>query len=289
MAATAILVKILTVEVLDKANFSEWSFKANVRRLPAGTTKPFGDPGEVWEANEGDTLVLIGGWETDLGIAPADRKIEINMKGSEKKGWFTKDLGSVKMTLNIPIYHSYDLTMVSSKKLFAVRILVTITAEDTATPPGFVATVASSPGSSSYSTIHDGMLGKMMVHVCPVIPVPWNRGIPPLAKGVETLPATPQENLAVAAGTKKLNALVNPSLIPVINPGDPEFENLCARIYVTQHRPRQLADGTDLPNRFIWVAKTDNIRFYDGGRNKREVHGGREVKAYGVLKGGEGR
>jgi hypothetical protein len=184
------------------------------------------------------------------------------------------------VTLNTPIYHGYDLTLVSSKKLFAARIKVSITAEDAATLPGSISTVTSAPGSNSYSTIHDGVLEKKMVHVCPVIPVPWTTGIPPIAKGVETLPATDQENLSIAAGTTKPNALVNPSLIPAIDPGDPEFDNLCARIYITQYRPKTL----DL-NKLVWVAKTDNIRFFDGGRNKKEVHGGREVKAYGILKG----
>ena len=224
------------------------------------------------------------GCDAAVVLQPNDRKVEVNLKGTEKKGSFGKDLGSVKVTLNTPIYHGYDLTLVSSKKLFVARIKVTILAEDTATPPGDVATVMSGPGSSSYSTIHDGMLEKKMVHICPVIPVPWTMGIPPIAKGVETLPATDQENLAIAAGTTKLNALVNPSLIPVIDPGDPEFDNLCARIYVTQYRPRKRTG--DL-NKLVWVAKTDNIRFFDGGRNKKEVHGGREVKAYGILKGKE--
>lgn len=279
MAATTILVQIVTVDVLDEANFSEWSFRADARRLPSNTKTDFGDPAATWEANQGDTLDLSG-WDAAVVIQPNDRKVEVNLKGSEKKGLFGKDLGSVKVTLNTPIYNSYDLTLVSSKKLFAARIKVTITAEDTATPPGNVATVTSTPGSSSYSTLHDGMLEKKMVHICPVIPVPWAVGIPPIAKGVETLPATDQENLAIAAGTTKPNALVNPSLIPVIDPGDPEFDNLCARIYITQYRPKTL----DL-NKLVWVAKTDNLRFYDGGRNKKEVHGGREVKAYGILKG----
>ncbi|MHB1011543.1 MAG: peptidoglycan-binding domain-containing protein [Desulfobacteria bacterium] len=279
MAATEILVQVVTVDVLDKTNFSEWSFKANVRRLPSGTTKAFGTPGDVWEANEGDTLDLSG-WDATVAIKPKDKKIEVSLKGSEKKGLFGKDLGSVKVTLNTPIYHGYDLTLVSSKKLFAARIKVTITAEDTATPPGNISTVTSAPGSSSYSTIHDGVLEKKMVHICPVIPVPWATGIPPIAKGVESLPASDQENLAIAAGTTKPNALVNPSLIPAIDPGDPEFDNLCARIYITQYRPKTL----DL-KKLVWVAKTDNIRFFDGGRNKKEVHGGREVKTYGVPKG----
>jgi len=279
MAATEILAQVVTVDVLDKANFSEWSFKANVRRLPSGTTKAFGKPGDVWEANEGDTLDLSG-WDATVAIKPKDKKIEINLKGSEKKGFFGKDLGSVKVTLNTPIYHGYDLTLVSSRKLFAARIKVTITAEDTATAPGSISTVTSAPGSSSYSTIHDGVLEKKMVHICPVIPVPWTTGIPPIAKGVESLPASDQENLAIAAGTTKPNALVNPSLLPAIDPGDPEFDNLCARIYITQYRPKTL----DL-NKLVWVAKTDNIRFFDGGRNKKEVRGGREVKAYGIPKG----
>ena len=39
---------------MGEANFSEWSFKANVRRLPAGTTTIFGNPAFV-EVNTGDT------------------------------------------------------------------------------------------------------------------------------------------------------------------------------------------------------------------------------------------
>ena len=89
MAATAILVQVVTVDVLDEANFSEWSFKANVRRLPSGTTKAFGKPGDVWEANQGDTLDLSG-WDAAVVIQPSDRKVEVNLKGSEKKGLFVR-------------------------------------------------------------------------------------------------------------------------------------------------------------------------------------------------------
>jgi peptidoglycan hydrolase-like protein with peptidoglycan-binding domain len=299
MAATQIKITVVSVNVLCDSRFAEWSFKAKVKRIPSNSETAFGSSGDRWETEQGDALGIS--WSTTLDIAPEDNRLEITLAGTDQSvgidagSAFTKvftlgmmktkydsarDLGSVKVVLNTPVYHGHDLTLVSNLGKYSARITVEITAEDSGVEPGLVATVVTPAGGSSYSTIHEEMLESKMVHICPVIPVPWASGIPPIAKGVENLPASDQEDLSIAAGESILNKLCNPALIPVLDPLLPDFATKCARIRITQFRPKTL----DL-SKLIWKVKTDNIRFFDGGGNKKTVSGGREVKAYGVLAG----
>lgn len=282
MAATKIEIKLFSITVLNDAVLfgpGSWIFEAQVCRCPSNDKISFGDPGRTFEVNTGD--ILVPGLSHQLKIEPADAKIEIEVHGIDKDGILNDDLGSVKVTVNMPIVHDYDLRLKSNKGNFSARIKIDIL-EQTEATKGPVTTILQRRESNTYNTVHDEMLTRM-VHVCPVVPVPWANGIPPLAKGVQALPASPQVDLSVSAATTRLNGLVNPSLIPVISPASPRFANECARIRITQYRPFG-PGGLDL-NKIIWRAASPNIKFWAGGSGKSEVKGGQEVNAYGVLAG----
>lgn len=277
MAATEILVSFRSVDVLACDSNAEWSFQATVRRMPSGTSKTAGDPAATFEVRK-KMQVSLAFMPVQIKIQPDDTKIEIELKGVERRLLGDRDLGSVKATLNVPIRHGYDLWLRSGKNSFTACMNVKVT-KDADTTPGEITTILAHRESSSYNTVHDGML-TMMARICPVIPPPMSNNLPPIPRGVEPFSESEPEVLHVSAGEAKLNALVNPSLIPVLSPSHGKFNDLCARIRITHIRPKNLK----LEN-VIWKAKTDNIRFFDGGAGKAEVKGGREVKAYGVLKG----
>ena len=279
MAATKIRIELKSVQVHDDADLigaSEWIFKATVRRVATGESLALGDPKKVFEATTGALLAI--GWSLDLDLLPTDTRIEIRVDARDEDLIVDDQVGWVRAILNIPIVHAYDLALQSNTGNYTAAILVHVLAEDGAAA-GPVTTILQHSGSKTYNTINDAMLSKM-VHICPVIPVPWTTGIPPIAKGVQGLSASPQVNLGIAAGTTQLNALVNPSLIPVLLTSDPEFANRCARIRITQYRPADL----DLA-KLIWKAATPNIKFWNGATSKTEITGGQEVNAYGVLAG----
>ncbi|MFA6147118.1 MAG: peptidoglycan-binding protein [bacterium] len=279
MAATEILVRVEKVTVLDKKSYGEWSFNSSLTRSPSGKKEQFGDPAKVFEALY-NKIITLDNWSLEVKIDPADKQLQVEMSGMDAAGFASRDLGKVSVTLNTPILHGYDLSLRSTTGLFQAKVLVTIT-KGTAKEPGGITTISSPQGGTTYNTIFDGMQLRL-VHICPVIPVPWATGIPPYPVAVSSLEGTDPEALHIAAGETKPNALVNPALIPVIGPSDPEFSDLCARIHITHYRPKNL----DL-KKLIWKATTGNIRFFDGGGGKTEVKGvnAREVKAYGVLNG----
>ena len=289
MAATEILVRIVSVVVLEDKSGGEWSFETTVLRTPSGKTETFGDPGKKFESSLGK-IITLDLWSIGVKLDPADEKIEITMSGKDSAGLFPRDIGKVSVILNTPILHGYDLSLRSSKGLYQAKVNVKIH-KDAVKNPGEITTITSHQRGTQYNTINDGMQSRL-VHICPVIPVPWATGIPPVPVGVQHLdasdPADP-EIAEIKAGEKTLNKLVNPALVPILQTSNPEFGKLCARIRITQYRPRNL----DL-KKLIWKAATDNILLFDGGGGKSVVKGldKPEIKAYGVAKskaGTEGR
>ena len=133
----------------------------------------------------------------------------------------------VKVTIQCPILHPYNLSMPSSKNLYVAGVGVFVT-QQTDSQSGGITTIVQNSESQTFNTILDQMQAQA-AHICPVIPVPWATGIPPLPRGVQHLAASPQEDFGIMPGTTALNALVNPAVIPVITSDDPDFANKLAR------------------------------------------------------------
>jgi hypothetical protein len=282
MAATVIMIRLKSVVVLDRRSHGEWSFEVSAKHLPSNRNEsPRNASGGPFEAITRRTIDLGDACAFGVTIAPDDTRIEITVAGyNSGGGGGTGDLGKVLVTLNIPIMHNYDISLRSSAGLFTARVLVSVT-RDPEREAGEITTILTAPGGGNYNTIHDGMQSRV-VHICPVIPVPWATGIPAVPRSLASLSASDPEALHIGAETGRLNALVNPAVIPVLDPSQTWFDSRVARIRITQFRPRNL----DL-RKLVWKAATDNIRFFDGGAGKTEVKGvdSREVKAYGVPRG----
>ena len=200
MPATKIKVLLKTIQVHDDSDFAgsgEWTFKATVRRVATSESLKLGDPAVEHETKTGATLAL--NWELELDILPTDTRIEIKVEATDKDPAIDDKVGWVRAVLNVPLLHDYDLALRSSTGHYTASIAVQITAQSDPAA-GAVTTIVQHSESSTYNTIHDGMLSRM-VHICPVIPVPWATGIPPIAKGVQALAASPQEDQVLPGNT----------------------------------------------------------------------------------------
>ncbi len=279
MAATKIRIQITTIMAMDGAHITspeDWKFSITIKRASDNSTVNLIDPTVLNEYKNNDACYAFN-LEQDYDLTGKDTQFEINMQGTSNTTP-PKDLGVIKATILCPILHNYNLSLPSSKNAFVVGITLNMTAQ-TSSWSGGVTTIVQNPDSTTKNTVLNQMAA-IAAHICPVIPVPWAVGIPPLPRGVQHLVASPQENLGINPGTTALNALVNPAVIPVLDPTDPDFPNKWARIRVTQYWPADL--DTD---KFIWRAATSNVKFWQGGAAKAEVKGGLEVAAYGELSG----
>ena len=186
MAATKVKIALKSVAVHDDADMlgaGEWCFQCQVVRAPSGEVIPFGDTASVFEVNGGDTITP--GWSVDLTMQSDDTQLEVRISGRDEDLVVDDDLGQVKAFLNTPIVHGYDLHLLSNKGNYTANITVEVLAQ-TDTTAGPVTTIVQNSNSSTYNSLYDEMLSKM-VHICPVIPVPWGTGIPPIADGVQDL------------------------------------------------------------------------------------------------------
>ncbi|MGN6370188.1 MAG: peptidoglycan-binding protein [Phycisphaerae bacterium] len=280
MAATKIRIKLFGVEAMDGVVFpspEDWSFEMTIKRASDNSTKTPGDQTATFEFKKDNTYNDVG-WDQFYELTGADTTFDITIKGKSSLA-SRQDLGMVKVTIRCPILHPYNLSMPSSKNLFVAGVGVFITSQTDSWSSG-ITTIVQNSESQTYNTILDQMQA-MAVHICPVIPVPFATGIPPLPRGVQHLASwVPDGDMTVKPGTTALNALVNPAVIPVLDPTDADFANQVARIHVTQIWPKDL--DTD---QFIWRAATSNVKFWSGGAEMSEVKGGVEVRAYGKLSG----
>lgn len=280
MAATKIKVIIHSVVALDDADLfgaGEWRFTTNVKHVATGEIIAFGDVKKEFEVDTGDTVNI--GFSKELEVKGTDTKLEINLSGIDVDTIWDDNIGKIKITLNTPIVHAYDLNLTSDTGNYIARVKVDILSQTTGST-GSISTILQNSSSSTYNTVHDEMLSKM-VHIHPVIPVPWTTGIPPIAKGVQTLTASPQVNLSINAGAAP-NGLVNPAFIATINPTHSDFAKRVARVRITQYRPNNL----DL-SKIIWKAVSSNIKFWNGSKGVSEIKGGQEVKVYGTNTGAD--
>jgi hypothetical protein len=259
MAATKIEIKLKTIEVLDSSEFfgpGDWSFIAKITTKPSNTTVDF-SKSKTFEAKK-KGQVFKPGWKHTIDIDPKDKVFEVELSGKDDDLLVDDDLGKVKLTLNTPIIHDYNVSVYSSKRKYNARFEVKIKKLAGKLIKRGVSTIRTDLRSSDYTTVHREMLSRC-VQICPVIPVPWAKGLPPTPQGVKPMTASPQENLAIGASDTKHNSLVNPSVIVVQDPKNDKFDDKVARIYITQFRP----DNLDL-SKLIWKAKTDNIKLYNG-------------------------
>ena len=248
----------------------DWKIDAKIKREATGETFTLGDPNMAQEAENQKIIDLD--WSRDVPVEPKDNKFILTIKGTEVAVNSTTDVGSVEITLVPPIVHRYFLARRSSTGHYTAVIIVDIVeSNDLSTGAG--TTIVQNASSSTNSSLHDEMVPRL-VHICPVIPVPWADGVPPVPRGALALTASPQYNFGIEASETKLNALINPAVIPVLDPSDPDFTSKCPRVGITQKRPRDLD-----ASKFVWTVVEGNVKIWDGSP-KTTVTGGEEIKVY---------
>ena len=224
MAATKIRIKLFGVEAMNGVVFNspeDWSFEMTIKRASDNSSKTPGDQTATFEY-KADTTYNAVGWEQFYELTGADTTFEITIKG--KSSLNTRaDLGMVKVTIQCPILHPYNLSMPSSKNLYVAGVGVFVT-QQTDSWSGGITTIVERSDAQTYNTILNQMQAQA-AHICPVIPVPWGTGIPPLPRGVQHLAGSPQDDFGIMPGTTGADALVNPAVIPVVTSGDPDFAN----------------------------------------------------------------
>jgi hypothetical protein len=252
---------------------ADWQITGTLRNVASGVITNMGSG--TAEVKNGQSVNV--GWAQEVTVDPKDTTYELNVNISEIVGTSATDKGKIRATFRVPLMRPYQLHLLANTGLFTVWIVLGVL-ERTADAAGQITTIVTRDGGSTYNTIHSEMTGRM-AQIHPVIPVPaWD--LPPFTRGAATLSASDPETLNATAASTDLNTLVNPAVIAVLDPADPDFDTKVARVRVTQFRPDDL--DTD---KFIWQCATSNIKFRAGGKEKTEVRGGREVKVYGVQDG----
>jgi len=286
MPVLRIRVSFLEVYVLDDADAwgtGEWFMRATV------DGRNVGDPEHEYEAREHRTFQLEPRerWTCDVDVSakgPGDTVL-VTFRGTERDPVGSdEDLGEVRMLLRHPfrqeVDHWYQSSIVDGKRHYNVRIAVTIVEEHATTSlAGFddLRVSRGHAGATTFTATTAGTAVTPRVEICPVIPVPEWRRLPPRPAFPPTVASgtdTPEAARVPPAAGRPWNALPNPAVIPIIAPTDPEFENKAARIAVTHYIPRNL----DLSYLF-WRVASGPVRL------SGPTTGTTVVKAYGTGSG----
>lgn len=277
-----IRVAIASLDALESSEYfgiaGSWFFDARFNLRPHNKSYTLGSKEDRFEVYEGTHLTFDKTWSKEIEVDPSDLAIEITFKGTDDDLIYDDDLGDVRAVINLPLHRDYLITLRSSKDYYAVTLNVTIL-ESTEITPGKVTTVVEKKDSEKYNSIHTGVSNKY-VHINPVVPVDWIRGVPPIPDPIKKLTSSPQKDFSAPFGSKALNSLVNPALFPIIPTTHEDFANRVARVKITQYWPKNL----DL-SKLIWRVRSDNIKFWNGKTGVTEIRGGDEVRVYGIGPG----
>jgi hypothetical protein len=274
-------IELVSLEVLDHPSMTgpgDWQIEGTIKEVVnagMGASRRLGDERLHFEAKKNETITL--NWVAEESLQPGATEIRVTVKARDVAGLIPVDLGQTEIVVPLPCHHQLYLALTSSIERYSATFDIKVFGW--IGPFGPVTTMLQSEGSSTHNTVHTEMLTRA-VQICPVIPVPYSSGMPPFPRGVYAENASPQNYLGIGETETTLNALVNPAVIPVLDPLDPDFGTRAARIRITEHRPSHL----DL-SKLIWISNSDALAFWAGGQ-KNMVVGGEEVIAYGFP--GEG-
>jgi hypothetical protein len=223
------------------------------------------------------------GWQSKIDISGKgpDDSIKVELEVFEKSGVLGKKklLGSVETTIKYPFMvaesdRRVNASEVNEKSYYAASISIygreLASVDSPVNQEIFVSRQHNS--NTTFSTIAKQQVTPH-VEICPVIPTPPRANLPPFIPNAAL--SAPKETdwakMVPIAANLKLNALVNPSLIPVLSPTDPEIEDKAARIAVTYYHPGNLDTS-----KFHWKIITGPISFYG-------TKTGTDVLVYGLA------
>lgn len=258
MPVTKIKIAIASVRVLDDCDIfgsGEWHLTAKIDGVQVGSSAT------EFEAQTGKVITLPSDWSrvVDVSAKGPGTSVKVNFSGIDKDVFCDDDLGAVTAEFKHPystprtVYLNAPPTggglFSSATRAYSVQIVMTveeIIATTTLTGPTSIPVSRQLDGSSTLSTV-GGSPVVPRIEVCPIIPVPNN--------GVTRLPPRPVQPAGLAPGAATphaapvslpggaLNAMVNPSVIPIIAESHPDFANRVARLAVTYADPGNIDLG----------------------------------------------
>ncbi|MEO6755581.1 MAG: hypothetical protein ABIP85_27730 [Chthoniobacteraceae bacterium] len=263
MPVTKIKLTIASVTVLDDCDLlgsGEWHFTARIDGTQVGSSDT------EFEAKTGETIMLPPEWSkvVDVSTKMSGDTVRVDFSAIDKDFFGDDDLGAVSATFSYPFNEEKTRNPTSPKMpggwLFsdyqAYQLTVRMTIEETmastdVSGPTSIPVSRQADGSSTFSTV-GGVTVVPRVEVCPVIPVP-NDGFTRLPlrpvqpgvapAGVLPIGVTLPNGLPVSLDGVPLNEMVNPSVIPILDPSEADFANKVARLAVTYISPGNLDTG----------------------------------------------
>lgn len=284
MATKKIKVSFGTLRCLRHSSVfgsAKWSFKATVDGNAVGDGK------KKYTVTPGAPVSLGSGWSHEIDVTgkKGGEYVDVVFRAEEHGRVIKPDQGTVRLRFNYPFQREVDQVffgspggVISKTQNFLVAVKLEITDSDS-TAPDMTGVPTGKKGAGDTVTTIAGTLLPIRVEISPVVPVLQGDQVPPrpdfdatVPHGVDTDAAKP----VALKGSLDLNALPNPSLIPVLKPSVKDFKKRAARLAVTHIRPHD-ADTSELR----WVVKKGPVQFH--GPTK----GATEVLAYGTEESDE--
>jgi hypothetical protein len=234
----------------------EWKFNAQIDGTQVG------DPNHEFNAVEGQWIDLPEAqrWfkEVDVSAKGPGTTVRATFSGVDVDVFSDDDLGQVTAEFAFPYRaeRTFPLTsptmpggfLRSAYQAYKLQITVSVVemiATTTLSGPTSISVSRQADGSSTLSTIN-GTAVTPRVEVCPVVPVPANAFTrlpqrPALPGGLTPGAATAHAaTIPLSPAPAALNALVNPSVIPILAATDANLDNKVARLAVTYVEPGNL-------------------------------------------------
>ncbi len=251
MPVTKIKIAFVSVEVLDDCDIfgsGEWYFTAFIDHNPVG------DRSREFEATTGRTIILPDSWSAivDVSTKTYGDVVGVRFSGIDKDVFGHDDLGTVTARFAYPFQEQTRIVNLRSPlmraswpfsdyRAYSLKVRMTIEeirGTTDLTGPSSISVSRQMDGSSTLSTVAGNPVVPR-IEVCPVIPVPNNgftklplRPVQPEAGVLAPGMLTPQAQPPTFTGAP-LNGMVNPSVIPILEPTDPNFAKRVARLAVT--------------------------------------------------------
>lgn len=256
MPLQTIKVRFLGVYVRDDSDFwgsGEWKLHATV------DGRVVGNPSQIFEARRGE-MIVPRDWTTIVDVSNHTNgdKIEIRLSVKEDDVFSDDELGEVKATLKYPYVEPDRWFFLQSPKVGGKRYYDFVglalhhdqVASTNATGATRIPVTRTSHGGSVFNTVRgDTFTPRVDVH--PVIPVPQppSHVVRPvrIPTGMAPAQVTPAAQVAAAPAAPNLNALVNPSVIPILSASDPNLATRVAKLSITAYEPGNLDTS-----KFFW-------------------------------------
>lgn len=284
MPTRKIRISFLRVDCLRESALygaASWLFEAKI------DGRTVGDPSIRHPVTAGAVVPLDSTWSAEIdvnGKKPGD-VVEASFQVIEKQVLGNLNQGRVELRFHYPFRQELDYDFYGSPKglvketrRFLVRVRMKITdAVEPPAPSGGVP-VGRHGGGDTVTTIAGDLL-LPRVEISPVVPVLRPSQRPPRPAFDSMIPHgkdTEASKPVVLKSPLDLNALPNPSLIPVLQPTDPDLKKRAARIAVTYMQPHNLN-----VDRLHWVVKKGPVRIHG------KTSGCTEILVYGTAESDE--